>query len=284
VLMLGRRLMIALLIGAATVCGVDGVAAADDSITDTRPVATTTCGTAACQLLVRAPGQTGSKDSPSADTPTCLIVPVTELPANLAPSKAGPDAGNQIRRECFLRGRLVSSEVVYYTVEPKAPSAVDLAKQAYGKLVPPEPIVRISPASNVPQLTGLPVWLWLPSGAWVPQSSMASAGGITVKATATPQRVVWSMGDGTTVTCAGPGTPFPPHPSGDGTAPSPTCGHTFHRTSATEPGGAFRVTATIVWRVDWTGFGPGGTFPDVESSVGFPVRVIEAAALVTNSH
>lgn len=279
----GRRLTIALLIGAVTGC-VAGQAAADDGITDTRPVAATTCGATACQLVVRTPEQATSEQGQSADTPTCLVVPVAQLPANLVPNNGDPYSGNEIRRVCFLHGRLVSSQVLKYTVEPSAPPAVTLARQAYEKLVPPEPVVHMSPAVDMPQLTGLPTWLWLPSASWVPTSSMVTAGGVTVKATATPQRVVWSLGDGTTLTCAGPGTPYPDHPSPDGMVSSPTCGHTYHRTSATEPGEAFHATATIVWRVDWTGSGTGGTFPDVESSIGFPVRVVEAAALVTSSH
>jgi len=200
-------------------------------------------------------------------------------------SGPSPDPGplEAYQEQCTQGGKIVSSKLVFYP-QPSPASAQALAQKAYKTLDMPKPDVMMSPAETVPQLTGLPVWLWLKSGSWVPKSSTVSAGGITITATAAPQRVVWSMGDGATVTCAGPGTPFPGHPGGDGVAPSPTCGHTFRRTTAAEPGGAFHVTATIVWRVDWTGFGPGGTFPDVESSVGFPVRVIEAAALVTNSH
>lgn len=186
------------------------------------------------------------------------------------------------QEECTQGGKLVSSTLYFYP-EPTASSAHALAEKAYRTLDLPKPEVVTSPGQSVPQLTGLPVWLWLRPQSWAEKSSTVSAAGITVRAIATPKRVVWSIGDGSTVTCAGPGTPFPDRPSGDGTAPSPTCGHTFLRTSATEPGGAFHATATIVWRVDWTGFGPGGTFPEVESSAGFPVRVIEAAALVTNS-
>lgn len=190
------------------------------------------------------------------------------------------------QQECTVNGRLVDTSLVFSPTDPVASpvSAQQLAQHAYQALVMPRPDVDMSPGMDVPQLAGLPVWLWLKPGSWSPKSVTLTANGVTVTATATPRQVVWSMGDGTTETCAGPGTPFPGHPAGDGTAPSPTCGHTYRRTSATEPGGAFRVTTTIVWRVDWTGFGPGGTFPDVQSSVGFSVRVIEAAALVTNSH
>ncbi|WP_370348512.1 hypothetical protein [Catenulispora sp. EB89] len=195
-------------------------------------------------------------------------------------------AGRMTQQECTVNGRMVDSSLVFTPTDPAAPavSAQQLAQHAYQALVMPKPDVGMSPRADVPQLAGLPAWLWLKPGSWSSKSVTLAAGGVTVTATATPRQVVWSMGDGTTETCAGPGTPFPEHPTGDGTAPSPTCGHTYRRSSATEPSGAFHITATVAWRVDWTGFGPGGTFPDVESSTGFPVRVIEAAALVTNSH
>jgi hypothetical protein len=190
------------------------------------------------------------------------------------------------QQECTVNGRLVDSSLVFAPTDPATPpvSAQQLAQHAYQALVMPRPDVGMSPGIDVPQLAGLPVWLWLKPGSWSPKSVTLTANGVTVTATATPRQVVWSMGDGTTETCSGPGTPFPEHPVDGGMAPSPTCGHTYRRTSAAEPGGAFRATTTVVWRVDWTGFSQGGTFPDVESSTGFPVRVIEAAALVTNSH
>lgn len=221
----------------------------------------------------------------AANVEVCQDVPLM-IPTTQHVVQVGDGSGSQgaVQRECTVNGQWVDSTLVFYPTDPSPATAHQLAQRAYQALVMPRPDVAMSPGLDVPQLTGLPVWLWLRPGSWAAKSVTLSADGVTVTATATPQRVLWSMGDGTTVTCAGPGTPFPEHPSGDGTTVSPTCGHTFHRTSAAEPGGAFHVTATIVWRVDWTGFGPGGTFPDIESSVGFPVRVIEAAALVTNSH
>ncbi|MEY9932458.1 hypothetical protein ABH926_007109 [Catenulispora sp. GP43] len=252
----------------------------------------TECGATSCSSFAQdSPPAKVSKPAPAntprdPNAPVCQQVPITwdHLPdqiVDLPDSYSGLD--NAYQEQCTQGGKIISSKLVFYPV-PSPASAQALAEKAYKTLAMPQPQVVMSPGVNVPQLTGLPLWMWLKPGSWVPQSSTVSAGGITIKATATPQRVEWNMGDGSTVTCPGPGTPFPEHPSGDAMAPSPTCGHTFHRTSEVEPGGAFHVTATIVWRVDWTGFGPGGTFPDVESSVGFPVRVIEAAALVTNSH
>lgn len=212
-----------------------------------------------------------------------IFIPQVQHVVVAGGDSSGPERMTQ--QECTVNGRLVDTSLVFEPTDPVAPpvSAQQLAQHAYQALVMPRPDVGMSPEMDVSQLAGLPVWLWLKTGSWSPRSVTLTANGVTVTATATPRRVVWSMGDGTTETCSGPGIPFPEHPAGDGMTPSPSCGHTYRRTSATEPGGAFRATTTIVWRVDWTGFGPGGTFPDVESSTEFPVRVIEAAALVTNS-
>jgi hypothetical protein len=124
---------------------------------------------------------------------------------------------------CVLDGQPVASRLVEAS-RPSASVTKSLAERAYKTLTMPKPEPVMSPAANIPQLAGLPVWLWLRPGTWTPKSSTVSAGGVTVTATAVPQRVDWSMGDGSTVRCAGPGTPFSATTSTDGMAPSPDCG------------------------------------------------------------
>ncbi len=53
-------------------------------------------------------------------------------------------------------------------------------------------------------------------------------------ATAKVTRIVWEMGDGATVTCTGAGTSYT---AAHGKQESPTCGHTYTQTSASEPAG-----------------------------------------------
>ena len=60
------------------------------------------------------------------------------------------------------------------------------------------------------------------------------------------------MGDGSTVTCTGPGTPYA---ASYGKQSSPTCGHTYTRQ------GAYTVRATTYWVVTWAGIGQTGTIP-----------------------
>jgi hypothetical protein len=155
------------------------------------------------------------------------------------------------------------------------PSPEDLAQQARSQLRMPSPRIVSNPTET--QLVTLPTWLWLERDSWGPQSATASVPGVSVTAVATPTSVSWSMGDGTELTCTGPGTPFPP--GGNPDAASPDCGHTYHRSSARAPGGAFPVSATVHWTVTWSGAGTGGTFPDMTTNASASFRVAEAQAL-----
>ena len=92
-------------------------------------------------------------------------------------------------------------------------------------------------------------------------------GGVVVTATAVNTSVTINYGDGSPpVICPGALMPFTPYadivdaspvtpPSG---MPSPTCGHHIEKTSITEPGGTFKVSATSAWLVNWTAAWPGG--------------------------
>ncbi|MBD3781364.1 MAG: hypothetical protein IE926_00190 [Micrococcales bacterium] len=102
---------------------------------------------------------------------------------------------------------------------------------------------------------GMPTWMWAAAPGtttWGPQTRSVSTGGFTVTATAKAQRTVWTMGDGTTVTCHGPGTPYA---NSYGKRSSPTCGHTYTRQ------GTYTVRATTYWLVTWAGIGQTGTIP-----------------------
>lgn len=154
------------------------------------------------------------------------------------------------------------------------PSPAEVAAAARSQLRLPSPAIAVSPAGD--QLVHLPTWLWL-SGGWGPVSATASVPGVSVTATARPSRVVWSMGEGSTVTCAGAGTPF--RPGSDPEAPSPDCGHTYRVSSAGQPAQVFPVTATVYWTVTWSGAGRSGTFPDLTTTGTAALRVAEVQAL-----
>lgn len=161
-----------------------------------------------------------------------------------------------------------------------APAPAVLAQLAVRYLRLPDPVIRSSPAPGALQLTRLPTWLWVAPAAWHPQSKTARVPGASVTATATPVSASWQMGDGKTVTCPGPGTPYA---WGDNPAsPSPTCGHTYTRSSAGQPGAAFQVTVTITWDITWTGPGrAGGALPPLFTTAAAAMRVAESQAVNT---
>ena len=149
-------------------------------------------------------------------------------------------------------------------------------------LILPSPVIRSSPAPGDLQLVHLPVWLWVNRVVWVPRSKTAAVPGERVTATATPVSVAWHMGDGSTITCHGPGAPYTTqfNPA----SASPNCGHTYRRSSAGQPRGVYHVTATITWDVTWraTG-GAGGTLPPLFSTSAAAFRVAESQAINTAS-
>lgn len=97
--------------------------------------------------------------------------------------------------------------------------------------------------------------------------------------TATPRRVIWEMGNGDTVTCAGPGTPYDPsRPSAQQTT---DCAYTYRHSSAGRPRNAYRVIANVEWGVSWSvvGAAGGGSLPPLFTSSPLWVGVAELQAL-----
>ena len=90
-------------------------------------------------------------------------------------------------------------------------------------------------------------------------------------------KVVWDMGDGHTVTCTSPGTPYT---TSAGDTQSPTCGHVYTRSSASQPDHAYAVTATTTWVVSWAGGGQSGVLTVTRTS-STSVRIGELQVLVT---
>ncbi|MGP4083867.1 hypothetical protein [Streptomyces sp. KR55] len=152
-----------------------------------------------------------------------------------------------------------------------------LAEQARDQLRLPSPKIETNPVDD--QLVNLPTWLWLDRDDWGPVSATASVPGVSVTATARPTTVVWAMGDGSSVTCKGPGTPYAA--GGNPKSSSPDCGHTYRSSLADRPNQAYAVSATVHWTVTWAGAGESGTFPDLTTTSTAAFRVAESQALNT---
>lgn len=159
-------------------------------------------------------------------------------------------------------------------VPPPAVDPAVLARRAVDSMLLAGPAVA-SPRAEGRYTVGVPVWLWVSQSptTWGPNTASASAGGITVTATAKVSSVMWSMGDGVSVTCSGPGTPYAP---ARGMTPSPDCGHLYRATSAGQSGSVYKGSATSTWTVDWvvTGGSRTGQLTEVRQSA-FTVSVGE---------
>ncbi|MGW2835902.1 ATP/GTP-binding protein [Streptomyces sp. NPDC001286] len=97
----------------------------------------------------------------------------------------------------------------------------------------------------------MPMWMWVHQGptTYGPNTATATAGGVTVTATARVSSVSRSMGDGgTPVVCQGPGTRYRPSM---GLATSPDCGYRYTRPSTSRPGHRYTITATSIWTITW---------------------------------
>ncbi len=112
------------------------------------------------------------------------------------------------------------------------------------------------------QIVGIPAWMWAADpgeSTTGPVTRSATAGSVTVTATGRLDRTVWAMGDGVTVTCEGAGAGGTPYEARYDKQPSPTCGYTYTRTSAEQPGEVFNVTVTAYWTITWSGGDGAGT-------------------------
>ncbi len=134
---------------------------------------------------------------------------------------------------------------------------------------------------DAPGVVGIQTWLWIDNhdaNSFGPITRTATAGPVSVTATATVARVVWDMGDGTQVTCRGKGTEWT---RADGARDSPTCGHTYLVDSRDQPDGAYEVQATTHWEVDWDGAGQAGTIQFTLTGPTRTMPVVEIQALRT---
>jgi hypothetical protein len=110
-------------------------------------------------------------------------------------------------------------------------------------------------------VVGHSYWLWATGPTHLgPVSDSASGRTVTLEANLT--KVTFDMGDGNTVTCNGPGTPYPGDKDGL-YSKSPTCGYTYATTSRHHAGGTYPVRATTYWSVAYTAPDGAGTIPIV---------------------
>ncbi|OEJ30008.1 ATP/GTP-binding protein [Streptomyces subrutilus] len=226
-------------------------------------------------------GNGSSKSDPLIDGTSCEIRRLKPQPPAGSALWEGHEPGDGAVYVNTCAGGLGTANIdtiggAFWSKSAPAP-AVDpavLARRAVDSMLLEGPVVA-SPRPEGQYTVGVPMWLWVSQSptTWGPNTASASAGGITVTATAKVSSVMWDMGDGARITCSGPGTPYTP---GRGMTPSPDCGHLYRATSAGQTGSAYKGTATSTWTVDWmvTGGGRTGQLTEVRQSA-FTVSVGE---------
>ncbi|MDR6980828.1 hypothetical protein J2X68_007570 [Streptomyces sp. 3330] len=223
------------------------------------------CGHFICQVEADDPGQTGTGGNTGSEPQpggngsgspwTCVYELLSPQPAPGSLDWEGhtPGDGAVYKQTCHYLDSLNTIVRNQWLADPPpAAAAVDpavLAQRAVDSMKLAGPDIA-SPRAAGRYLMGMPMWMWVHQSPtkYGPNTASASAGGVTVTATAKVSKIVWTMGDGAIVTCAGPGTPYT---AAAGKSDSPTCGHTYSRTSADQARGRYRVTATSAWTIDW---------------------------------
>ena len=226
-------------------------------------------------------GRTNCADS---SQPGCEVVVESQETTPGSPGIVG-DSGNRgtgsaaAEPDCETDRVSARCTVTVSTGGSGGEEGVDFAAFAYAARAAfqlPAPGIAMSPSADTPILVQVPVWLWIAPPEWEPQEATATVPGGSVTVTATPAAVVWSMGDGTTLTCEGPGTVYDParHDAADA---SPDCGHTY-----TSAGSDRQVEASVSWRVEWSSSdGDGGVLDDLVTTSTTTVQVTESSGVVT---
>jgi len=213
------------------------------------------------------------------------------------PMSPQPEAGNpawpkdrdltgviyECRAPAYVGGANVT---VYWSATPpgglEPPDPLVLAREAIAamRLAPVDIGLAPKPSPQAAGLIRLPVWMWVDqprASTWGPITRSASDQGLTVTATASVDRVLWTMGDGSSVSC-GKRTP---RTSVGGSMPSPDCGYAYSKNSAAQNGGTYTISATSHWTVRWTGGGQSGTIPlDLSSQT--QLRIVESHPVLTS--
>lgn len=140
------------------------------------------------------------------------------------------------------------------------------------------PAIRTSPSENGRLYVQVPTWLWLDSTWWQTYEATANTGRVWSTVRATPVATTWELGDGRSVSCRGPGTPWRRGLSEDASS----CTHTYRSSSASRPGGTFSLEVTVTLDVSWTSNATGGgTLPAITRSSTIAVEVGEIQAIGT---
>ncbi|MXZ30503.1 MAG: hypothetical protein F4236_07505 [Acidimicrobiia bacterium] len=155
---------------------------------------------------------------------------------------------------CDRDGRYIQTLNVSPRKPPPRPSRTSVISSAMGALNPPRPKIHTSPSHRKGLLVQTSTWLWLSPSYWRTYSTTIMVMGYVVTIFATPTTVRWKMGNGDSITCIGPGTPWV---AGFGDSLS-TCKYTYRHSSDGKPGDRYKITAIVTFVGSFTTVGLGG--------------------------
>lgn len=171
-------------------------------------------------------------------------------------------------------GQIMFRINLYYEVTPPIDPTV-LRDRALARIVLAPPTIGTFPTLDKPALVRTDTWMWV-QDPWTASAESDGQGFTAVTVTATPTRVDWSMGDGTTVQCFGPGEPWSRGRYEFGSS----CMHTYTASSAGQPENRFAGSATMHWSLTWSINGAGqGEFATVDQTTPFTIAVGELQAV-----
>lgn len=188
----------------------------------------------------------------------CYVSPMTTVPKSSPIWEGHTDGAVYLCYDPAMQGL---QRMFWSAATPEGPAAPPdprvLARQAVNQMGLRAIDIGIVPEAGPGKvgLVGMPTYMWVadPGPNTIgPITRSASAAGYTVTAVASLESITWNMGDGSTVTCNGPGTPYQ---DSFGAADSPDCGYRYQKQ------GKYAVSATSSWSVRWSGIGQSGTIP-----------------------
>jgi hypothetical protein len=224
------------------------------------------------------PGEAPAAPSHSNSRPRCTYSTMNAAEVDIADHMAkngmgpsrGDGAGTWYWKTCLDDNGMASATVAWV---PQRTDPETVARRALHYVALPDPTIGMSPPPQQGAVVNLPVWLWVNHDAWEPTAATATIDGLSVQTTATPERVVWRLGNGEELTCGGPGTPYDPaRPEAEQHS---DCTYLFGQP------GSYAVTATVEWRARWTVVGGtrGGDLGVVRRSASTTIDVSEIQAL-----
>lgn len=187
----------------------------------------------------------------------CYIRPTIPQPAADDPAWEGHDPAEELLyiARCFglegVDGRLSFHDPIMLFFPAGEGPVGDLIERAIALLELRGADIGIAPDPAGAGLVGLPVWMWTEPtvSTWGPAEAELTALDVTVDVEANAQRIVWAMGDGQSVECLEPGTPYE---ASYGADRSPTCGYDgYQQPSRSNPDGKYHITATTHWLIEW---------------------------------